>query len=128
MYYMDESLSSLQFEGRCIIIYNEEKNKHFILSVLGFFSKMYRYIAILFSFTSFDLIIVCLQKRGVCFCGIYWISVGQFLWIWIHFLVYWGFNLMDSAVGIQNKPAAWISWFVGMVNRESENSYRLKEV
>lgn len=34
---MDESLSSLQFEGRCIIIYNEEKNKHFILSVLVFF-------------------------------------------------------------------------------------------
>lgn len=36
---MDESLSSLQFEGRCIIIYNEEKNKHFILSVLVFFFK-----------------------------------------------------------------------------------------
>lgn len=47
MYYMDESLSSLQFEGRCIIIYNEENIKHFILSVLFFFSKMYRYISII---------------------------------------------------------------------------------
>lgn len=54
--------------------------------------------------------------------------MANFCGFWIYFLVYLGFNLMDSAVGIQNKPAAWISWFVGMVNRESENSYRLKEV
>lgn len=37
---MNESLSSLQFEGRCIIIDNEENNKQFILSVLSFFKNL----------------------------------------------------------------------------------------
>lgn len=69
---MDESLSSLQFEGRCIIIYNEENNKHFILSVLGFFFKnvsIHRDTLLLYNI--YNALLLMLSKKSVRFCVIY---------------------------------------------------------